>query len=87
MIHLPTLDMVCMQIDFSFTPPAGGLICGNVLIDYMSVITNLKGKDLILFPPLHPDILDESGGTVNEMLAEYFSTNTDGQRGECNSNR
>ena len=78
--------MVCMQIDLSFTPPAGGLKCGNVLIDYMSVITNLKGRDFILFLPLHPGILDESGGTVNEMLSEYFSTNTDGQGGEYNSN-
>ena len=32
------------------------------------------------------DIFDESGGTVNEMLSEYFSTNTDDQGGECNSN-
>ena len=78
--------MVCMQMDLSFTPPAGWLKCGNVLIDYMSVIMNLKGRDFILFSSLHPGILDESGGTVNEMLAEYFSTNIDGQGGECNNN-
>ena len=35
-----------------------------------------EGSRLYPFSPLHPDILDESGGTVNEMLSEYFSTNT-----------
>ena len=79
--------MVCMQMDLSFPPPAGGLKCGNVLMDYnMSIIEKLKGRDFILFPPLHPDILDESSDIVNEMLSECFSTNTDGQGGECNSN-
>ena len=56
-------------------------------VDRLHVCYNKsEGSRLDYFSPLHPDILDESGGAVNEMFAEYFSTNTDGQGGESNSN-
>ena len=54
-------------------------------VDRLHVCYNkFEDRDTILFSSLHPDILVESGGPVNEILAEYFSTN--GQGGEFNSN-
>ena len=56
-------------------------------VDQLNVCHNkFEWSRLDYFSPLHPDILDESGGAVNKMFAEYFSTNIDGQGGEPISN-